>query len=92
MIVPLAKSSSNSHFKINTLLYCLQLGLAGEPGVCLVKSVMTLEFVFLHFWSVLLRRKEPGSQQSSPCVGSGMGDSTIPVSTPPGLEQEFGEP
>lgn len=57
-----------------------------------MKSVMTLEFVFLHFWSVLLRRKEPGSQQSSPWVGSGMGDSTIPVSTPPGLEQEFGGP
>lgn len=57
-----------------------------------MRSVMTLEFVLVHFWSVLLRRKEPGSHQNSPWVRSGMGDSTIPVSSPLSLEQEFGEP
>lgn len=40
----------------------------------------------------MLRRKEPGSHQNSPWVGSGMGDSTIPVTSPLSLEQEFEEP
>lgn len=56
-----------------------------------MKSVTTLEFGFVHFWNVLMRRKEPGSQLSSLWVASGMGDSSIPVSAPPGLEQEFKE-
>lgn len=57
-----------------------------------MRSVTTLYFVLVSFRNVLLRRKEPGSHQNSPWAGSGMGDSTIPVSSPLSLEQEFEEP